>query len=314
MKVSVCLTLFNEANGLSDLIESLLLQSKKPDEIVIIDNASTDETVEIIKHYQKKDSRIKLVVQKCTRSEGRNLSIDIARNEIIAMTDGGCVAHREWLKNITKPFDQNKVDIVAGFYVMSTKTNFEKAASIFLGVAPSKFDINFLPSTRSIAFRKSSWERIGGFSEDQEGTAEDTIFNYVALKEGLHISRVENAIVGWSIPNITADYFNKISGYAKGDIKSKIWWHPTKKLTSHNIKALLVLLRYLTGLLLLLYSIFNPLFFIVFLVGLFMYVLYSFRKVYSEFNDFKVGLMGIYIQFLTDFAVMFGFIRGVLNK
>ena len=310
MKTSVCLTVFSEEKSVSDLLGSLLIQTKKPDEIVIVDGGSIDKTVDILRHFQKKDSRIRVLSQKCTRSEGRNLSIEFAKNDIIAMTDAGCVAHKEWLKNITSPFEHDGVDIVAGFYVMSTKTDFEKAASVFLGVNPRKFDINFLPSTRSIAFRKSAWERIGGFPEDLETTAEDTVFNYNAVKEGLKFSRVEKAIVGWSIPDNSREYFIKVSEYAKGDVKSGIWWHPTKKLSSHNIKALFVLLRYLLGLALILYALINSFFILIILSGFILYSFYAFRKVFSEHNEVKAGLYGVYIQYLTDIAVIYGFLNG----
>ena len=311
MKTSVCLTVFNEEKSVSDLLRSLSTQTKNPDEIVVVDGGSIDKTIDILRHFQKKDSRIRIFSQKCTRSEGRNLSVEFSKNEIIAMTDAGCVAHRDWIKNITAPFLQDKVDIVAGFYVMSSKTLFEKAASVFLGISPRKFDINFLPSTRSIAFRRSAWVRIGGFPEDIKTTAEDSVFNFNALKEGLTFSRVENALVGWGIPDNTVEYFKKISEYAKGDLKSRIWWHPVKKYASHNVRALFVLVRYLICLSFLILSLFYPLFIVLVLLGFVFYSIYAFRKVFLEFNDFKVGLVGIYMQYLTDFAVINGFIKGL---
>jgi glycosyltransferase involved in cell wall biosynthesis len=314
MKTSVCLTVFNEEKSISDLLESLLTQTKKPDEIVVVDGGSKDNTLEILRHFQKKDARIKVLSQLCTRSEGRNLSVEFAKNDIIAMTDAGCVAQKDWLKNITEPFEQNDVGIVAGFYVMSTKTDFEKAASVFLGVTPRKFDIHFLPSTRSIAFRRTAWEKVGGFPEDLESTAEDTVFNYKAVKEGIKFSRVEKAIVGWGIPDNSRDYFKKISEYARGDVKSGIGWHPSKKLASHNIKAFLVLLRYILGLLLIVFSFLNLPLFLLLILGFVFYSIYAFRKVYSEFNEVNVGVMGVYMQYLTDFAVIYGFIIGLLIK
>src|SRR3989344_5821168 len=98
MKVSVCLTLFNESKSISKLIDGLLGRSGKPEEIVIVDGGSIDKTVEIVRHWQKKDKRIRLLVQKCTRAEGRNLGVDMAKHEIIAITDGDCIPDRDWLK------------------------------------------------------------------------------------------------------------------------------------------------------------------------------------------------------------------------
>ena len=51
----------------------------------------------------------------------------MARNSIIAMTDAGCVARKNWLKNITDPFNNKEVDVVAGFYNMTGKSALQKA-------------------------------------------------------------------------------------------------------------------------------------------------------------------------------------------
>src|SRR3972149_4995951 len=176
MKTSVCLTLYNEESSINDLIKTLLNQTSKPDEIVIVDGGSSDKTVSVIRHWQKKDKRIKLLVQKCTRAEGRNLSCELAKNEIIAITDADCTADSKWLRRVTDPFKHKEIDMVAGFYSMLAVTPFEKALSYFLAVTPKRFSSDFLPSTRSVAFRKSLWERVGGFPEDSNNSAEETDF------------------------------------------------------------------------------------------------------------------------------------------
>jgi glycosyltransferase involved in cell wall biosynthesis len=145
MNISICITTLNEEGTIVPLLDSLLNQSKKPEQIIFVDGGSTDKTVEIIRHYQQKDSKIKLLVEKCPRARGRNFACEIAKGEIIAMTDAGCIADRDWLKNITKPFDTGKVDVSAGFYKMTGNSTLQKAESAFLGVRPGKFNYHFLP-------------------------------------------------------------------------------------------------------------------------------------------------------------------------
>src|SRR4030042_3810424 len=100
MNISVCLTVLNEENNISRLLKSLIYQNVNPDEIIIVDGGSKDKTIQIIRHFQKKDKKIKLIVKNCTRSEGRNIACDIAKNEIIAMTDAGCIPKSNWLEEI----------------------------------------------------------------------------------------------------------------------------------------------------------------------------------------------------------------------
>ena len=49
MKVSVCITVFNEEGSIGELLDSLLKQTKKPGEIVIVDGGSKDKTVDVIR-------------------------------------------------------------------------------------------------------------------------------------------------------------------------------------------------------------------------------------------------------------------------
>lgn len=314
MKISVCITVYNEERTISSLLESLLNQSKNPNEIVIVDGGSTDQTVEIIRHYQKKTGKlIKLIVEKCTRAKGRNLSVELSQNEIIAVTDADCIARKNWLKSITEPLKIDEVGIVAGFYNMMGETPFLKAEKMFLGVLPDNFNNKFLPSTRSIAFKKSVWDMIGGFPERRDNSAEDTDFNYKATTLGVKYARVKDARVEWTIPNNYRDFVKKIYSYALWDGKYGHWWHPMKGLSSHNIKAILKVMRIFFGILLFITGIFDPAVLILILILVVLYTLWSFRKVFNEFRDWKAGIWGIILQFTSDFVVAYGFIKGVLQ-
>lgn len=314
MNTSICITVLNEEKTISKLLDSLLNQSKKASEIVIVDGGSTDRTVEIIRHYQKKHSFIKLMVEKSSRAKARNMAVDIAGNEIIAMTDAGCIADKNWLKNITHPFTYTHgVHVVAGFYRMTGSNPVSKAMSVFMGITSGKFNYDFLPSTRSIAFTKKIWEEVGGFPEKTSGTAEDTMFNYKLIKSGVRISRVKDALVEWGMPETIADFRLKLMNYAKGDIESGKWIFPGKGIMSHNIKVLLVFARYLVFLLLFLSGFVLHWLFAYLLALISIYLFWSFRKVYMEFDDWKTAVWGPVLQINSDFAVMKGFILGFLG-
>lgn len=306
MNISICITVLNEEASVGKLIRSLLNQTRKADEIVIVDGGSKDKTVEIIKHFQKKNKSIKLLQEKCSRARGRNLAVEVADSEIIAMTDAGCVARPDWLEKISGPFANPEVDVVAGFYKMLADNPFQKSARFFGGVLPSQFDAGFLPSTRSVAFRKNVWEDVGGFPEEQAGAAEDTVFNFKLLKQHKKISRVKDAVVEWGMPTSINDFQLAIYNYAKGDAQSKIWLFPGKGLASHNIKAIFVFLRYGLGLFLLFYALLSsPPVSLYLSILIFLYALYAYRK---------AGLWGVILQVTSDIAVMLGFISGLLLK
>lgn len=317
MKVSVCITVLNEEGSVEELIDSLLAQSKKPDEIVIVDAGSSDRTVEIIRHFQKKDKRMKLLVEPGSTAHGRNTAIELAKYPVIASTDAGCVAKQNWLEKLTEPFKYKNVGLVAGFYEMQAVNPMQEAMNVFHGITPQMYDpANFLPSARSVAFRKSVWEEVGGYSEKFEKAGEDTDFFYKIVKQGVKIVSVKEARVVWkeSSTFTLTDSMNKFYQYAKGDARSGIWWHPAKQLASHNIKISLIFLRYLAGIVLILLSFNSPTILVVLVLLVLLYILWSFRKVYLQTNNLRAELWGIVIQFLSDFAVMGGFLSGLISK
>lgn len=314
MKVAVCATVKNEEASISGLLDALLAQSKKPEEIVLVDGGSTDKTIEIIRHYQQKDSRIKFFGGEFSRAQGRNYAVEIAKTQIIVMTDAGCIPQKKWLARIAEPFRNKNVEMVAGFYKMMGDSPLQKAAKVFLGVPSRKFDISFLPSTRSIAFKKSLWESVGGFPENLPDTAEDTVFNEKVAQTEAKIARVKNALVEWGMPDNLQLIIKKIYNYAKGDAKSKLWITKSKGLLSHNIHSLSIFSRYLFFLLLLV-EIFNkqasPIWLILILLT---YSFWAFRKVYLEEENLLAGVWGVILQYFGDFAVMAGFIAGIGNS
>lgn len=118
MNISVCITTLNEEGTITKLLEGLFAGTKRPDEVVIVDAGSTDRTIEIIRHFQKKDNRIKLLVEKgVSRARGRNIAVELSKGDVIAMTDAGCIPTKYWLERIISPFPSG-VDVVAGFYKM----------------------------------------------------------------------------------------------------------------------------------------------------------------------------------------------------
>lgn len=198
LPISIVATVRNEKNTIVAFIDSLLKQSVKPAEIIIVDGASTDGTRETLEGYSKRDE-IVLISQDCNIAQGRNLGVGRSRNNIIAITDAGCIVTPTWLENIEACFDQEpQPDVVAGNFRFICHTKFEEAVSLAT-FSPHRDETEaarYYPSSRSLAFRKSAWEKAKGYPE-WLFVAEDTLFNIRLRQLGCHFVFAKDAIVRW---------------------------------------------------------------------------------------------------------------------
>ncbi len=316
-KVSVCITVFNEEKDIAKLLKSLLNQTMKADEIVIVDGGSSDKTVEVIRRIKLRQKQIKLFIKKGTTAEGRNESVRKAKGNIIATTDAGCIAKKDWLEKLIFPLYEPGVGLVAGFYKMPAKGKLQRVMNIYHGVPPERFDKKyFLPSARSCAFRKKVWQAVGGFNEKLNKAGEDTEFFYKVVKHGVKIVRVKSAQVIWteSFNMSFQTSIKKFYQYAKGDAQAGIWWHPSQRAATHNLKIASIFIRYFLGLVLNFSAIIIPEVLWVVIMGILMYLAWTVLKWRDVITDWQTRLLIPIVQISSDIAVMFGFTSGLLSK
>lgn len=298
MKVSFISTVINEERTIIDFLKSIFQQSTVPDEIIIVDGGSLDKTLSRISNFQfpisNKKIRFKFLVKKGNRAVGRNEAIGKASNEIIACSDAGCILDKNWLKNIVKPFNDPKVDLVAGYYKGFPKSIFEKCLIPYVLVMPDRVIGNsFLPASRSMAFKKSIWKKAGRFPEEYSNN-EDYVFARNLKKICANMIFEKGAIVYWKPRNNIKDAFIMFYRFAKGDSESQIF----------RPKVFLIFLRYIIGV-----TFFFS--FLVFGSYIILNVVWSIAKNYRYVKDWRALFYLPLIQFVADIAVIIGTTIGI---
>lgn len=178
--IALVCTLLNEAESLQPLLDSIDAQSHKPDEVVICDGGSTDGTLATIRSWRQENQfPVKLMERAGANiATGRNIAISACQSSIICVTDGGCVLDKYWLENISRPL----LDGAGGFGVVYGKTVaishsiIGKQFSVFYEAKTRRHKTETELSSRSVAFRKSVWEEVGGYPEWLKLAGEDTYF------------------------------------------------------------------------------------------------------------------------------------------
>ena len=114
--VSVVMPVFNAGNFLRPAVESILNQSHKNLELIIVDDASTDGTSKILKFYKKLDSRVRVFRNKKNLNVSKTSSIGIlhAKGEFIARMDADDIAHVSRIEKQVKFLMKNKGVVAVG--------------------------------------------------------------------------------------------------------------------------------------------------------------------------------------------------------
>lgn len=288
--ISLVITTKNDPHGLSRLLNSLTHQTTKPTQIIITEAGEHKTTKQIIKPYIKSLQITLIETLGANRSTGRNIAIQKAKYSLIVVTDAGCEAKPDWLEKITEPLVKRKADVVAGFYRATGSTFFAQCLIPFVAVLPDQLKKDtYLPSSRSLAFTKDAWRKVGGYPENLD-YCEDLIFAR-NLKARTTLTVEPNAIVIWPQTTSPIKYFKQIFHYATGDVQAGY--------TPHLKKIAIKFLLY--GLFL-----FFPFVFL-------LYLTWPIKKHYRRINHPLAIIYLPLIQLETDVAILAGTIYSLLK-
>jgi len=225
-RVSVIITVLNEADSVTALLDSLLAQTRAPDEIVVVDGGSSDGTVEILNGYAARAAvPVRVLVRPGSNiSQGRNIAIEQANGPIIASADAGVRLEVDWLDRLTRPFDaENPPDVVSGFFLADPTNMFELVLGAVTLPTVQEIDSEaFHPSSRSVAYTREAYQAVGGYPEWLD-YCEDLLFDFALRDAGYRFIFVPEAIVHFrprpTLPAFCKQYYR----YARGDGKADFW-------------------------------------------------------------------------------------------
>jgi glycosyltransferase involved in cell wall biosynthesis len=217
MQVSLALTVLNEGAHARRLFDSIMVQTRPPDEVVVCDGGCRDDTLAVIAEYSDRLPLRTLMQPGANISTGRNAAIRATQGDIIAVTDAGVRLAPDWLAQLTGAFDREKVALAAGFFRADAQTTFETAMGATVLPAQEDIDpVRFLPSSRSVAFRKSAWEAVGGYPEWLDHS-EDVVFDLKMRERFGAFAFVPSALVHFRPRGSLAAFARQYFHYAAGD-------------------------------------------------------------------------------------------------
>ena len=322
-KISVLVPAHNEESSIAACIQSILDQSHPADQIVVVNDGSTDQTAEILDRYGSQITIVEL--KQCTgnKSYAQEHGLKFITGDIFITTDADTILDKKFIENIIKDFANEKTDAVCG-YVKSLKYNWLTACreiDYAMGQSIHKRaqeNMNFLiviPGCAA-AFRTELFREKVTF--DHDTLAEDLDFTYKLNEAGCRIKFNRRAFVYTQDPSDLHSYMHQMKRWYGGN------WQNLRKhirIINRTIPALELSLAHLEGLILPILLLVIPIISIAFffrLLTVFFIVAFAF-SVYAAIISRRFDLMlysphYILVIYINSFIYFSEFIKEIILR
>lgn len=184
---SVIVPSYNHARYLEETLDSVLAQTYRPLEVIVVDDASTDETPTVLAAYASRVRTVRLECNSGGPARPRNVAVQLARGHYLCMFDSDDLMHPEKLARqidflerypdlplVFSDFENFRADGHTERFLQTGHEDFEQMSKVLLGAgeyrifSPDAFDTliadNFI-GFPGVVFRRSLVDAVGGFDE-----------------------------------------------------------------------------------------------------------------------------------------------------
>ena len=226
--VSVIVPIYNSERFLSETIESILNQSYRNLEIILINDGSTDNSKQICKEYSTKDKRIVYIKKE-------NGGVVTARNDGITKATGEYILPVDSDDIIKNTYIEKAVDVM----VKNENIGIVYCKAEFIGGKTGYWDLpeftieNILKDNCifvTALFKRTDWVNVGGYKDYVKDSTEDYDF---------WLSLIENGVKVYRIPEILFQYrIRENSRSTKSKYNKRVIINYHKRLYKENIRLL----------------------------------------------------------------------------
>ncbi len=215
MKVSLISTVLNAEEHIDAFLASIAAQERRPDEVVVVDGGSTDGTLARLR--DAKDAITLIEDPGANIARGRNRAIAASAHDVIAVADADCAYGPGWLGALIAPLEGG-ADVAMGWTEPVIESLLDACvASLGFPLAAAEADeAAFMPSARSVAFRREAIDAIGGYPE-WLAIGEDMWVNHRWRERGFAMRMAPDAVARWHPRGSLGAIWMQYVRYARGD-------------------------------------------------------------------------------------------------
>jgi glycosyltransferase involved in cell wall biosynthesis len=221
-KVSVVVPAYNEETNVDGLLNAIFCDSlREPDELIIVDAGSSDETVTAVKNWANNHTDCNIIViemkSRAYPGKARNLGVKNASNNIIAFIDMGVTPSSGWLNELMMKM-RHDVDIVWGKVESKVDTTWEKSFALLTSNKKNQV-IKCIPS---MCIAVDTFLKLGGFPEDLRA-GEDLVFKKKLAKMNLNEDFAEAIAYYSGYPKTLVEAFRKWMQYSEHSVYAGVY-------------------------------------------------------------------------------------------
>ena len=198
--VGVVIPCRNEARWLPRLLDALAVQGRRPDEIVVVDDGSTDGTAAVVEQWRRQSGQYVRVIAGPARGVAAAVNAGVAAlaTDIVVRLDGHCLPEADYIARAVALASLPDVGVAGGVWVIEPSAATLEAEAIAIAAGHkigsggatyrsssvlAQTDVDTVPFG---CFGRALWLALGGFDEGLQ-TNEDYDFNYRVRQRGLRV-------------------------------------------------------------------------------------------------------------------------------
>jgi glycosyltransferase involved in cell wall biosynthesis len=170
--VAIVIPAYNEEHFIGKCLDACIDQTWAPDEIIVVNNRSTDDTASIVRRYREDNPHIDIRLLEQNEYQGiaptRSCGFDHARSDVIGRIDADSLVPKNWVETIHRRFQDPAVDAVSGpaFFHDMPLPGFTLWVdrSLRSGVARFATNERFLHGA-NMAIRATAWKAVGHLTQ-----------------------------------------------------------------------------------------------------------------------------------------------------
>jgi glycosyltransferase involved in cell wall biosynthesis len=312
MYFSLIIPVYNRPDEVEELLQSLLAQTVKDFEIIIVEDGSEIKSEDIVQAYSDKLPIVYRYIPNGGPGQARNYGSTLARGNYLIILDSDCILPPNYIKSVTEELQQTDADAFGGPDKASEHfTDIQKAINYSMtsffttgGIRGGKKKLDaFYPRSFNMGIRKEVFDKLNGFSNMRFG--EDIDFSIRIYRAGYKVCLFQSA---WVYHKRRADwtkFYRQVynSGIARINLYLK---YPDSLKLVHLLPLVFTIgvIIFLTGSFFCLWSLLP--------IGLYAFLVWmdsSFRN-----KNMKIGFLSVIASYIQLTGYGFGFLSACWNR